>query len=113
MGNGILLISLSHREDILARNLAMSPCLRDGSIALEVVSDAASAGEAHNRALDRTNSDVVVFVHHDVFLPPGWDSLLRARIDQVAAMDPDWALIGAYGVGFDSAGYGPVRCFSR
>lgn len=111
MPNDILLVTLSHREDILAHNLASSPCLRDGSIELKVIPDATSVGEAHNRALDDSDADIVAFIHHDVFLPRGWDSLLRARIAQVAAMDPDWALIGAFGVfgvGTDHAEYGPA-----
>lgn len=99
---------LSHRPEILQANLAASPAIRDGSLPLHVVADAASAASGHNRALDETESDIVIFAHHDVYLPLGWERLLEARIAEVAAKDPDWALIGAFGVGDDQHGYGPV-----
>ena len=96
----------SHSEAILQANLARSPCLSD--IPLHVERDAPSAATACNRALDATRAEVVIFAHHDVFLPQGWDRLLAARLEEVQAADPDWALYGAFGVGLDAAHIGPV-----
>ena len=49
-----------------------------------------------------------MLAHHDVFLPAGWDLLLRRRIAEVAALDPDWGVIGAFGVGPEALNWGPV-----
>ena len=54
------------------------------------------------------HNHLVVFVHQDVYLPEGWDALLRARVAEVEALDPDWAMLGSFGVGLDNLGLGPV-----
>lgn len=96
----------SHSDAILQANLARSPCLAD--IPLHVERNAPSAAAAYNRALDATDAEVVIFAHHDVYLPPGWDRLLAARLAEVEALDPDWALYGTFGVALDAAHIGPV-----
>ncbi len=102
----IALACASHSDAILAANLGRSPCL--SALPLDVQRNAPSAAAAYNRALDATDADVVVFLHHDVYLPRGWDSLLRTRLAELKALDPDWALYGSFGVGLDAAHIGPV-----
>jgi hypothetical protein len=100
------LVTASHSDAILAGNLRRSPLI--AQIALQVERDAPSASIAYNRGLDATAAPYVVFAHHDVYLPPGWDRVLAARIAEVAAQDPQWALLGTFGVGLDGAHIGPV-----
>lgn len=97
----------SHDPAILHANLARSPLFATG-VQLHVERDAPSAAIACNRAIAATTADVVVFAHHDVWLPQGWDRLLTRRIAEVAAVDPRWALMGAFGIGLDGAHWGPV-----
>lgn len=99
----IQIASASHSDAILGANLGRSPLL--AHLPLHVERGAASASIAYNRALAATSADVVVFAHHDVFLPEGWDRLLARRL---AELPEDWAVFGAYGVGLDGAGIGPV-----
>ena len=106
--SSIAIICASHNEDILNANLACSPLIASGSVPLHVERGAASAAIAYNRALDATDADIVVFAHHDVYLPKGWDSVLTRRIAEIAAFDADWALFGPFGVGLDAAPIGPV-----
>lgn len=103
--DNIVLCCASHSEAILTANLARSPCIAGGALPLHVERNAPSASAAYNRALQATAQPVVVFAHHDVYLPQGWDSLLRARL---AELPPDWALFGTFGVGLDGAHIGPV-----
>ncbi|MGB8811688.1 MAG: hypothetical protein WCC57_00725, partial [Paracoccaceae bacterium] len=98
----------SHSPAILEANLKLSPMLATGAMKLHVETDAPSASIAYNRVLDATTEDIIVFAHHDVFLPEGWDDLLRARIAELTAHDPNWALLGAFGVGMDVRPFGPV-----
>ncbi len=100
------IICASHSPPILAANLALSPLL--ATTPLHVENGAASAATAYNRGLDTTDAPILIFAHHDVYLPPGWDSLLATRIAEVAAIDPHWALLGAFGIGLDGAHLGPV-----
>jgi hypothetical protein len=96
----------SHSSAILGANLARSPCL--ATIPLHVEAGAPSAAVGYNRALDATEAPVLILCHHDVFLPRGFEVLLAARLAEIAARDPDWAVVGAYGIGLDGAGIGPV-----
>ncbi|MBN8631085.1 MAG: hypothetical protein J0L76_09555 [Rhodobacterales bacterium] len=96
----------SHSVEIRSANLDRSPCA--GLWTYRVEEAAVSASIGYNRAIDATSEPVLVFAHHDVFLPAGWDLLLQARIAEVEAKDPDWAVIGAYGVAADGLGWGPV-----
>lgn len=99
-------VTASHSRPILDANLRLSPCL--SNYPLHVEWNAASAASAYNRALDATTAPIVVFLHHDVFLPRGWDVLFRDRIAQLSSIDPNWALFGPFGIGLDNAIIGPV-----
>lgn len=99
-------IVASHSDAILDANLRRSPLFADN--ALHVERGAPSAATAYNTALDATQGEVAVFAHHDVFLPRGWDRVLRARLAEVAAADPHWGVFAAFGIGLDDAHIGPV-----
>lgn len=96
----------SHSPDILDANLAKSPCLE--RVLLHVESHAPSASIGYNRAIDATDAPFIVFAHHDVYLPRGWDRLLAVRLAELQDLDPNWALYGTYGVGLDVSYWGPV-----
>ncbi|NEY89693.1 glycosyltransferase family protein [Tabrizicola oligotrophica] len=100
---GFVLACASHSEAILAANLGRSPLL--SHVPLHVEANAPSAAIAYNRALDATTAPVVVFAHHDVYLPPGWEALLATRL---AELPPDWGVFGSFGIGLDEAHIGPV-----
>lgn len=99
-----VLACASHSDAILEANLARSPLLSQG-VRLHVERDAPSAAIAYNRAISATEAPIVVFAHHDVYLPQGWDALLQARISE---LPEDWAVFGAFGVAFDGTQIGPV-----
>jgi glycosyltransferase involved in cell wall biosynthesis len=104
----VVLVAASHDEEILNANLRPSLLQQKDKVELHVVKNAVSASIAYNQALSATQADIIVFVHHDVFLPAGWIELLHLRIAEVEALDPDWALIGPAGVGPGGPVYGPV-----
>ncbi|WP_103334271.1 hypothetical protein [Pseudotabrizicola formosa] len=103
----LTVVCASHSEAILAANLAASPMMAAG-VRLHVERGAPSASIAYNRAMDATDSDLILFVHHDVYLPRGWDLLLAQRLADLGRHHPDWALAGAYGVAADYRQFGPV-----
>lgn len=103
----IAVVVATNDSVVLGCNLLRSPALMTGRMELHVERDPVSAA-AYNRGLDAVTAEIVLFAHHDVFLPEGWERLLARRISQVARCDPDWALIGAYGLGRNGWHYGPV-----
>ena len=102
----ICIVTASHSDAILDANLRRSPCI--GTVPLHVERGAPSASIAYNAGLDATTAPYVVFAHHDVYLPPGWENLLMTRISELNAIDPSWALFGSFGVGLDHSHVGPV-----
>ena len=100
---GFVIACASHSDGILNANLGRSPLL--AQVPLHVERGAPSAAIAYNRALDATTAPIVVFAHHDVFLPQGFDALLAARL---AELPPDWVVFGSFGIGLDGAHIGPV-----
>jgi hypothetical protein len=99
---------VSNNKGILDANLRRSPMIESGNVPLHVETGAPSASIGYNRLLDSTDADVVIFAHQDVYFPLGWDALLRHRIAELAEHDPDWALLGTYGIDLNVDGYGPV-----
>ncbi len=92
------IIAAVNDDEILARNLLASKIIRDSMVDLKCYRGAASASQAYNQGLDETTARIVVFAHQDVFLPDGWAGQLARAIAQIEASDPDWAVIGAFGV---------------
>jgi hypothetical protein len=82
--------------------------IAEGRVPLHVEWHAPSAATAYNRGLTATDAEIVVFAHQDVFLPHGWETLLLTRIAELERKDPNWALLGSYGIGCNGALYGPV-----
>lgn len=102
----IAVTAACNAQAVLDHNLARSPMLAETGLNTEW--RAPSAAVALNRGIDATSAEIVVLAHQDVYFPRGWDALLRARIAEVAAIDPNWALIGPFGVGLDEVNFGPV-----
>lgn len=104
----IAIVAACNNEAILNANLRQSPLITEGGVPLHAEWNAPSAAVAYNRGLKATTADLIVFSHQDVFLPHGWETVLAARIAEVEAIDPEWALIGSFGVGLSGAHFGPV-----
>lgn len=86
-------------REILANNLLASPCFENGhphQILIE--QDSGSAAEAYNRAIDEASNDLIVFVHNDVILPRGWTEQLQSALEHLEAVDPEWGVLGCFGV---------------
>ena len=98
----------THDIAVLEKNLGLSPAIAGKKLQLLIEKDCPSASIAYNRMIDRSSAPILVLAHHDVYLPNGWDTLLRARIAEVSAFDPNWAVIAPFGVGHDLVGYGTV-----
>ena len=94
-------------DEVLQSNLMRSPEISSFE---EVVVRRGfkSAGEAYNSGMDATTADVIVFAHQDVFLPDGWFKSLSASIEKISAQNPDWAVLGVFGIALTGAEAGHV-----
>lgn len=106
--NDIVIGVATHDLSIVERNLALSPAIVSQGLQLIMEQNRPSASIAYNGIIDRSDAPIIVFAHHDVYLPRGWDALLHARIEEATSLDPDWAVLVPFGIGLDREGYGPV-----
>jgi hypothetical protein len=98
-----------NNEKLLRANFLSSPCLKHTCVATTLIQrDFASAALAYNDALDRSTSDLVAFVHQDLFFPENWISRVLDSLDLLNARDPSWGVLGCFGVSAEGTRYGRV-----
>ncbi len=85
--------------DVLRDRLLASECLASRRYPLFVHYGAASAAAAFNSVMDQPPPcDWLVWVHQDVFLPPGWDERFLKAIAEAEAKIAKVAVVGVYGI---------------
>lgn len=95
-------------EAVLEGNLLRSPMLARPDVRFHPRRGFTSASRAYDDALTDCTSDLVVFAHQDVYLPSGWEQRLRAQVAELERVDPDWGVLGIYGVAADGRHAGLV-----
>lgn len=91
-----------HFSDDLQHNLLRSPCIDDPFNELIVVDNRGNLrfdtlGKALLHGIAQARHDLVVAVHEDVYLLPGWQQAFEYALDRLDAFDPDWAFAGSVG----------------
>jgi hypothetical protein len=92
------LVVAVNNEATLAKNLLRSPLLSKAGVSLQLQKGYPSASVAYNAALSRCENDFVIFVHQDVYIPADWEDTVLRNISYLDLVDPDWAVLGVYGV---------------
>jgi hypothetical protein len=109
-------------SDVFAQRLLASPCLQAGGHKLITHRNSQSAADAFNTTLrglgshkgdhgsncgaDQGANTWLVWVHQDVYLPPGWDTHFVQGLQAARAVFPQLAVVGVHGV----AGAGALAC---
>jgi hypothetical protein len=91
------LITASNNEAILKNCLSASPCVKHARD-VQVMRGFASAGKAYNTGALQSTGDILVFAHQDVYLPAGWDQDLAEAIRRLSIEDPNWGVLGVWGI---------------
>jgi len=58
--------------------------------------------QAINEGIDQAIHELIVIVHEDVLLVPGWQARFESSLSELEKVSPDWGMLGA--VGWDKAG---------
>jgi len=101
------IVSAVNNERTLATCLLKSPGARSATDFF-LQRGYPSAAAAYNNALSRVISDLVVFVHQDVYLPEGWFESVKKAIAGLEVQDPAWGVLGVWGVTLSGARAGHV-----
>lgn len=89
-------ISAVNDEAVLKSSLLDSPGIQS---ATEIILQRgfASAGTAYNDAIGRAKTDLLVFLHQDMYLPAGWIESVQGAIETLSKQDPNWGVLGVWG----------------
>ena len=100
------LISATNSDAILNSCLLSSPDVQYASNLL-LQRGFNNVAEAFNSAIAEAKTDMLVFVHQDVYLPAGWIIKVQEAIKILAETDPDWGVLGVWGTknSAETAGY--------
>jgi hypothetical protein len=99
-------VAACNSEEVLRANLLSS---HDTAAAeINVQRGAASSAQAYNRGIDGTQADVLIFIHQDMFLPAGWLAKLDRTIAGLEKTDPNWGVLGMFGLNAAGQGEGYV-----
>ena len=107
MNRLISLVSAVNDDSVLRACLLKSPNI-EADFELLLQRGYRSAAAAYNSALECAGSEIVIFVHQDVFLPAGWKERLLDALDWLTKKDSNWGVLGLYGVAKDGAHRGWV-----
>ncbi|MEL7466316.1 MAG: glycosyltransferase [Pseudomonadota bacterium] len=102
------ILVLCNDRATLAANLAASDDVRSRPDALVVEDNAPSAAIGINALLARTPERYAIVAHQDVYLPKGWIARLLSAISEIERDDPNWGVLGVYGVRTDGEHAGRV-----
>ncbi|MHB8754122.1 MAG: glycosyltransferase [Candidatus Acidiferrales bacterium] len=93
-------------EQLFESNLLASPCFREPhGHQIIVQRNFRSAARAYNEAINKSDNDLIVFCHQDVFFPESWVAQLDIWLRFLANSDKDWGVLGCVGI----TRYGQVR----
>jgi len=107
--NSITFVAAVNNREILENNLLASPCLRQPHPHQILIQEGfASATKAYNQAIDKSENDLIVFVHQDIILPEQWLSDLQRALKCLDEEDPEWGVTGSYGETLHDNGRGYI-----
>ena len=94
----ISVVAAVNDECIFEKNLKASNILSNPDVKLFKQLGFSSASLAYNEGLKNSSCEIVIFAHQDVYFPTGWMDQLASNISFLNQSDPEWAVIGVYGV---------------
>lgn len=111
LGNlSMAVVAAVNDEQVLRQNLLRSPMLATGDLPLIAERGFDSAGKAYNAGAARSDAEVLIFAHQDVYFPPGWQNRLAAAIRDLEGRRAPWAVLGVWGIRPNGACCGRVWC---
>lgn len=98
-------------DKIFKKNFLSSPLLNTKErYQIVAINNAQSAAKVYNRAIVEALDGILVFVHQDVLLPISWLRNLRMALEILKEKDPNWGVLGCYGVTQDNIEHGYLYC---
>lgn len=86
-------------------NLLISKCVKSSINQLVVIDNTSnihykSLASAINAGIKKSENDIIVIIHEDVYLPVNWHSRLEVILNNLEKNDNNWGIIGPAGLSF-------------
>jgi hypothetical protein len=92
-------VNKSGVPSLFERNFAASPVLESVPPNRIIVQEGfPTAALGYNDAIERAQTDLIVFAHQDVYFPANWLAELNRSLGILETSDPDWGVLGCSGV---------------
>ena len=102
-------VAAVNSRGVLEDNLLASPCLQNPHVHEILIQEGfASAGEAYNDAIDKSQNEFMIFVHQDMIFPEEWLDQIETALADLEDKDPEWGVLGCYGKTQNDEGFGYV-----
>jgi Glycosyltransferase like family len=109
MQTPLTFVVATNNREILKNNFQASPCFLESSPHQILIQEGfASAAKAYNDAINKSENDLIIFVHQDVVLPREWIEDLERALNYLDKDDPRWGVIGCYGEPLHGHGRGYI-----
>ncbi len=105
----LTIIAAVNNDQVLNSCLLSSPDLKSG-IELLLLRGHTSAASAYNAGICQAKGEYLVFIHQDVYLAEGWVERLRAALEHLSSKDPNWGVLGVWGINPAGQGVGYLYC---
>jgi hypothetical protein len=106
----LTVVAAVNDDQVLNQNLMKSPMIATGGMPVVLERGHDSAGKAYNAGAARTDADVIIFAHQDVYFPPDWEQRLQESIERLQGSGAPWGVLGVWGVRPDGTFAGRVWC---
>src|SRR5580704_5295897 len=102
-------ICATNSEKVLKSCLLSSPEIHS---AAEVILQRGfrSAATAYNAGIEKAKADILVFAHQDVYFAEGWVAAVEQAVQTLSKQDPQWAVLGIWGVDRAGVRFGHLYC---
>jgi glycosyltransferase involved in cell wall biosynthesis len=92
-------VNRSGNPVVFEKNFAASPCLEGIATNRIIIQEGfPSASLGYNDGIDRAETDLIVFCHQDVYFPKEWLANLGRSLSMLEKSDPEWGVLGCYGI---------------
>lgn len=95
-----IVVSVFEDEEVLSSTLLRSPFADRGS-KIMCQRGFPTVSAAYNDAIRKCDDEYMVFVHPDVYFPYNWHGAFMRSLDWLQKNDPEWGILGLYGVAGD------------
>ena len=100
-----IVVSVYKDEEVLNNTLLRSPAIKRANKVM-CQNNFRTVSSAYNAAIQECDHDLLVFVHPDVYLPYNWHDAFERSISWLQMNDPEWGVLGLYGVASDGGRHG-------